>query len=63
MRALRKFDRVKGTLLEELPDGALFRFRNNIYQKGKQLRKRFLCREVNSNRILLFQPITPVSKV
>jgi hypothetical protein len=63
MRALRKYDRRKETLLEELPEGALFRFGDKLFHKGKRLRKRFMCRELNSNRNLVFQPVTPVTPV
>lgn len=63
MRALRKYDSKAGGLLEELPEGSLFRFRNRSYRKGKQLRKRFMCCEVATNRLLLFQPTTPVEVI
>jgi len=63
MKALRKYDRVAETMIEDLPEGSLFKFRNNIYRKGKQLRKRFMCYEVNSKRILLFNPMAPVKKL
>jgi len=63
MRALRKYDREAVTVLEELPEGCLFRFNNVILRKGKKLRKRFICYEANTNRMLLFNPQAPVKKI
>jgi hypothetical protein len=63
MKALRKYDRVAETSLDEIPEGSVFKFGNNIYRKGKKLRKRFMCYEINSKRVLLFNPMAPVKKI
>jgi len=63
MKALYKYDRSSGTLLEELPEGSHFKFGKHTYRKGKKLRKRFLCHEINSKRILLFNPTAPVKMI
>ena len=63
MRVLRKYDkRIEGFyLVEELPEGALFSIQaGNVYQKGKQLRKRFQCTEVKTGKVYLFSPIYEV---
>ena len=63
MRVLRRYDETKGgsCLLEELPHGSFFKTRDGrIFQKGEKLRKRFKCKEKNTNIVYLFSPIYEV---
>lgn len=66
MRVLRKYDERKNGfhLLEELPHGAFFKIKDGrIFQKGERLRKRFKCKEKNTNAVYLFSPIYEVKLV
>ena len=66
MRVLRKYDERKNGfhLLEELPHGAFFKIKDGrIFQKGERLRKRFKCKEKNTNVVYLFSPIYEVKLV
>src|SRR4051812_20728673 len=63
MRILRKYDERKNSsfLLEELPHGAFFKTKDGrIFQKGEKLRKRFKCKEKNTNMVYLFSAIYEV---
>jgi SprT protein len=63
MRILRKYDERKNSsyFLEELPHGSFFKTKDGrIFQKGEKLRKRFKCREKNTNVVYLFSPIYEV---
>ncbi|HXL58674.1 MAG TPA: SprT-like domain-containing protein [Chitinophagaceae bacterium] len=63
MRALRKYDERKNDVyfLEELPHGSFFKTKDGrIFQKGEKLRKRFKCKEKNTNVVYLFSPIYEV---
>ena len=66
MRVLRKYD-AKGTahlLLEELPSSAQFRIEDGrVFIKGEKLRKRFKCRELQTEKDYLFSPIYEVELV
>ena len=64
LRVLRKYDAKATThkLLEELPEGVHFKISDGrVFKKGKKLRKRFKCEEVNSGRLYLFSPVFEVS--
>ncbi|MEO6836789.1 MAG: SprT-like domain-containing protein [Ginsengibacter sp.] len=66
LRILKKYDPSKPGifLLEELPQESLFRFKNGqIYKKGNRQRTRFLCKDVSTNRLFLFSPVTEVELV
>lgn len=65
LRVLKKYDQRQDTvLLEELPEGATFRYnKERLFIKNERIRKRFKCKEVNSNRIYLFNPLTEVELV
>ena len=62
LRVLKKYDvRQHTVLLEEIPAGATFMYNKNRYFiKGEQVRKRFKCKELNTNRTYLFNPLTEV---
>jgi predicted secreted protein len=60
MKALGRYDRQAKTLLMELPEGAMFRFRKHHYVKGKKMRTRFQCVQLPGRRIFLFNASAPV---
>lgn len=62
LRVLKKYDARQHTiLLEEVPEGATFEYnKNRRFIKGEQVRKRFKCKELSSNRTYLFNPLTEV---
>jgi SprT protein len=62
LRVLKKYDvRQHTVLLEEVPTGATFMYnKNRHFIKGEQVRKRFKCKELNTNRTYLFNPLTEV---
>jgi SprT protein len=65
LRVLKKYDQRQDTvLLEELPEGATFRYnKERTFIKNERIRKRFKCKEVKSNRIYLFNPLTEVEVI
>lgn len=66
MRVLRKYDlkRSSHIMLEELPPSALFRIDDGrLFEKGEKLRKRFKCKELQSEKYYLFSPIYEVEVV
>lgn len=63
MRVLKQYDRVQNGLVmvEQLAEGQLFDTgEGRLFKKGKQLRKRFQCTEVETGRVYLFSPIYEV---
>ncbi|MBL7734796.1 MAG: SprT-like domain-containing protein [Chitinophagaceae bacterium] len=66
MRILRKYDRRESGLVmvEQLPEGRLFDVgKGKIFKKGKKLRKRFQCVEVETGKVYLFSPLYEVKIV
>lgn len=66
MRVLRKYDAPKPgvVLLEELPHGARFITREGrTFRKGKKMRKRYLCENLQNGRMYSFSPIAEVKKI
>jgi predicted SprT family Zn-dependent metalloprotease len=66
LRVLRKYDRNPHGLVmvEQVVEGSLFRIESGkIFKKGKKIRKRFQCEEVDSGRIYLFSPVYEVKVV
>lgn len=63
LRILKQYDTKQDTiLLEDIPTGARFQFNNNRnFIKGEQNRKRFRCKELETNRWYLFNPLTEVT--
>jgi hypothetical protein len=65
-RALKMFDikRDGHFLVEELPEGSLFKIKNGgIFKKGERIRKRFKCVEIATKKLYLFSPVYEVEKV
>jgi SprT protein len=63
MRVLRNHDHPdeKGTMVEELPEGALFAIDGGrVFRKGKKLRKRYQCKEVATGKLYLFSGLYEV---
>ena len=66
MRVLRRYDKKEAGMLlvEELADGALFSLDDGkVFKKGKRLRKRFQCVEVQTGKLYLFSPVYEVKKI
>ena len=66
IRVLKKYDKNTNgyRFIEELTEKSLFRTEDGrVFQKGKKLRKRFSCKELNSGRIFLFSPVYEVEIV
>jgi SprT protein len=66
LRVLRKYDATgsKFLLVEEIEANAIFRTNDGrVFQKGKKLRKRFQCKEVETGRVYLFSPVYEVEMV
>jgi len=65
-RVLRKYDESKNglVLVEDLADGARFMIEGGrLFKKGKKLRKRFQCTEINTRKLFLFSPVYEVKPV
>lgn len=65
LRTLKKYDvRTNTLLLEELDPGSIFVYgQNRQFKKGDKIRKRFKCKELKTDRVYLFDPLTEVSVV
>ena len=66
LRILHKYDdkAAGATLVEALPDGALFKIKGQkIFRKGEKIRKRYKCVEVSTGRLFLFSPVYEVEKL
>jgi SprT protein len=62
LRVLKQYDQRQHTvLLEDVAIGTTFSYNSDRYFiKGEQVRKRFKCKEVKTNRMYLFNPLTEV---
>ena len=62
LRVLKKYDVREGLiLLEDVPEGKHFTYNETRrFVRGEQVRKRIKCKEVGSNRMYLFNPVTEV---
>lgn len=63
LRVLRKYDDKVNHhhLIEELPAKTMFRIKDGrIFHKGEKLRKRFMCKEVQTGKLYLFSPVYEV---
>lgn len=65
LRVLKNYDTRQHTvLLEELPINTIFQYnKGRNFVKGEQIRKRFKCKELQTNRMYLFNPLTEVQAV
>lgn len=66
MRILKKYDRQQNGLVmvEQIQDGKLFEIeKGKIFKKGKKLRKRYQCVEVQTGKVYLFSPVYEVKAV
>ena len=66
LRVLHRYDEKKAgaTLVEALPDGALFKIEGErIFKKGEKVRKRYKCIEVSTGRLYLFSAVYEVAKL
>lgn len=62
-RAFQKYDAHPVLRLEDLQQGDIFIFQQNRkFRILKKVRKRYKCQEINSNRIYLFNALTPVKR-
>jgi hypothetical protein len=61
-RVLKKYDADKSVLLvEELGEGSLFKtVDGRVFRKGKQIRKRIECTEIQTGKLYLFSPVYEV---
>ena len=62
LRILKNYDnRIHTVLLEDVPLGTTFSYNDNRhFIKGPQSRKRIKCKEVSTNAVYLFNPVTEV---
>jgi hypothetical protein len=61
--ALKKYDKaqVGELILEELPENTIFQIKGGRrFTKGKKVKKRIKCTELNNGRLYLFSPIATV---
>lgn len=66
MRVLKRYDKKeKGlVMVEQVEEGYLFEIdKGKLFKKGRRLRKRFQCVEVETGRLYLFSPIYEVKPV
>ena len=66
MRVLKRYDKLQNGLvmIEQIQDGKLFEIdKGKIFKKGKKLRKRYQCIEVNTGKVYLFSPVYEVRAV
>lgn len=49
-RVLKRYDKHEAVLVEHLNIGDYFTLNNQLFEKGKKLRKYYLCRNVRNNR-------------
>jgi len=62
-RVLKKYDENKNgmVMIEQLHEGKLFEINpGRVFKKGKKLRKRYECTEINTGKIYLFSPVYEV---
>jgi hypothetical protein len=66
LRVLRKYDHNPMGLImvEQVQEGSLFKIESGkVFKKGKKIRKRFQCEEMESGKIYLFSPVYEVKVV
>lgn len=66
MRVLKKYDDASAGLVmvEQIEEGKIFDIgEGRLFRKGKKLRKRFQCVEINTGKLYLFSPVYEVKAV
>ena len=66
MRILKRYDKQQNGLVmvEQIQDGKLFEIeKGKLFKKGKKLRKRYQCVEVQTGKVYLFSPVYEVKAV
>lgn len=66
MRVLKRYDKRQNGLImvEQVQDGSLFEIdKGKVFKKGKKLRKRYQCTEVDTGKVYLFSPVYEVKAV
>ena len=58
--ALKQYDKIKKLNISDIELGELFISSNRVFIKGHKLRKRFKCKEIETNRIYLFNPLAHI---
>ena len=62
--ALRKYDKEKGLTITNILEGdKLITSNGKEFIKGKKLRKRFSCKQKDTNRVYLFHPLAEVIRI
>lgn len=62
-RVLKRYDKTQGLLVEHLEFGAKFKLKDQIFVKGKKLRKRYECKVLNSRQIFRVLGMAEVERV
>lgn len=64
MKTLNKYNREPVLLLDDLVPGEFFLWnQNEVFRKGKKLRKRYICFHVPTNRKYFFSPVAEVKRI
>lgn len=50
-------------LLQDLKEGSIFRIKNNIYQKGKKRKIRYICKNMSNGKFYSVHPLAPVNEI
>lgn len=53
MRTLKRYDRIRQILLEEISEGVAFRLSDRDFIRGKKLRTRYECKEIGTGHVYL----------
>lgn len=62
--ALKQYSRETGkSFIFELPKGSFFHFKNTIYQLGNKRRTRYECKNMNNNKVYLFNQNVEVAYI
>ncbi len=66
IRVLKRYDphATDLILVEQITEGSLFRIENGkVFKRGKKIRKRFQCVEIDTGKLYLFSPVYEVKAV
>lgn len=63
-KAMQVYEAKSETLLEDLPDGAIFSLRNSrIFQRGKKFRTRYQCKELTTGKMYRINGLAEVELI